>query len=317
MQNEKRVLFGLDDSDFARQAASETGNLINKSPEFKLTLFHGAPDPGISLLSELTGRDPQEIARHRELWHAQAQKVLGKAHDALLASGFEAGRLSTFLQKECSDPAGAMLKLAGAESMETIAVGRWGKATVSRQVIGSVTYRLAQLAEHLALWVVDPRICSRDVLVGLVGAPISRRVVDYAVRYFTHLEESRFTLLHVIPPVPPQYWQSGSTPDTDVRDVQRRMSEWQQAYTDSVEQAAEEAKQRLMQAGIPERNVVLKIQPQKSGIARDMLVEMEEGDHGILVIGRKGFKDIKEFGLGSKANKLLLTGRAFMVCLVN
>jgi hypothetical protein len=33
----------------------------------------------------------------------------------------------------------------------------------------------------------------------------------------------------------------------------------------------------------------------KSGrIARDILVELEEGDHGILVIGRKGYKDIKD-----------------------
>jgi hypothetical protein len=46
-------------------------------------------------------------------------------------------------------------------------------------------------------------------------------------------------------------------------------------------------------------------------------VELEEGNHGILVIGRKGYRDIKEFGLGSKASKLLVNGRAFIVCLVN
>jgi hypothetical protein len=46
-------------------------------------------------------------------------------------------------------------------------------------------------------------------------------------------------------------------------------------------------------------------------------VELEEGDHGILVIGRKGYRDIKEFGLGSKAKKLLVNGRAFVICLVN
>jgi len=36
-----------------------------------------------------------------------------------------------------------------------------------------------------------------------------------------------------------------------------------------------------------------------------------------LVAGRKGSKDKKEFGLGSKAYKLLCANRAFVVCLVN
>ena len=317
MRKEKRILFGLDDSDFSRQSSLETGNLIKTSQEFNLTLFHGVPDPDISLLSKLTGQEPQEVEKHQELWISEAQKVLQKAKDGLVESGFDPNRLSTFLERKCSDPADALLKLADAEGMETIAIGRWGKATVSRQLIGSVTYRLAQLTNHRALWVIDPRICSHDVLVGLIGAPISRRIVDYTVRYFTHLKESRFTFFHVIPPVPPQYWQFGSTPDADARDVQQKMVQWQKEYTDIVKKTADDAKKRLIQAGIPEENVVFKFQPQKSGIARDMLVELEEGDHGILVIGRKGFKDIEEFGLGSKANKLLLTARAFIVCLVS
>ena len=80
---------------------------------------------------------------------------------------------------------------------------------------------------------------------------------------------------------------------------------------------ANDAKKKLIEAGVPEQNVVFKLEPQKKGIARDIVVELEEGNHGILVLGRKGYKDIKEFGLGSKANKLLINGRAFIVCLVN
>jgi hypothetical protein len=35
-----------------------------------------------------------------------------------------------------------------------------------------------------------------------------------------------------------------------------------------------------------------------------------------LMIGRKGVRDISQFGLGSKANKLVHTAHARMVCLV-
>ncbi|MGD9041375.1 MAG: universal stress protein, partial [Desulfobacteraceae bacterium] len=79
----------------------------------------------------------------------------------------------------------------------------------------------------------------------------------------------------------------------------------------------DEGKERLIKAGVPEQNVILKLQTQVRGIARDILEELEEGKHGILVMGRKGFKDIRHFGLGSKANKLLHAAKALVICLVN
>ena len=44
---------------------------------------------------------------------------------------------------------------------------------MGRHVMGSMTYRLAQMAEDLAMWVIDPHIASHDVLLTVVGAPIS------------------------------------------------------------------------------------------------------------------------------------------------
>ena len=318
MSKEKSVLFGIDDSDFARQALLGIGGLLKNSNNLKMTLFHGASEPDFSLFSESIGQDPDALEKHRQRWGFKAQKVLEQAKEALAESGFDPGKTSTIFDKKCSDPSDALLKVAGHEGIETLAVARWGKATVSRQVIGSTTYRLSQLANNLALWVIDPRICSHNVLVGLIGAPVSQRVVDYTVRYFSHLKESKFTFMHVAPPMPPQYWESGDITAIEGHEKQEKIFQWWlKEYTDRVKEAANRAKKKLIEAGVPEQNVFFKLEPQKKGIARDILVELEEGNHGILVIGRKGYRDIKEFGLGSKANKLLVNGRAFVICLVN
>ncbi|MEN8689557.1 MAG: universal stress protein [Desulfobacterales bacterium] len=317
MGKEKSVLFGIDDSDFARQALLELGGLLKNSENLKMTIFHGTSEPDFSIFSESIGQDPDAVEKHRERWDLEAQKVLEKAKKSLIESGFDPGVTATIFEKKCSAPSDTMLRLAGHEGIETLAVARWGKTTVSRQVIGSVTYRLSQLADDLALWVIDPRICSHNVLVGLVGAPISQRVVDYTVRYFSHLKESRFTFIHVIPPIPPQYWESEGIADIEGHEKQEKIVLWLKEYTERVKEVANDAKKKLIEAGVPEQNVVFKLEPQKKGIARDIVVELEEGNHGILVLGRKGYKDIKEFGLGSKANKLLINGRAFIVCLVN
>jgi nucleotide-binding universal stress UspA family protein len=313
----QNLLFGIDDSDFAMQAAEEIGRMVQHSQGLRMTLFHGAVNPDAALLSQWFDSDPDAVERHRKRWMANAQKVLDRAEGNLRVAGMAPERLSTHFEKNCNDPAGAMLKLADAEAFDTIAVGRWGKTTVSRQIIGSVTYRLAHLTHNHALWIIDPRICSHDVLVGVVGAPISRRVLDYTVRYFSHLKESRFTFLHVIPPVPPQFWETEGISQGAENEVKQKMGAWLTDYTDRVKAIAEDARRALIAAGVPEGQIVFKIRPQKTGIARDILLEMEEGNHGILVIGRKGYKDIRQFGMGSKTHKLLIAGRAFMICLVN
>jgi nucleotide-binding universal stress UspA family protein len=195
-----------------------------------------------------------------------------------------------------------------------------GAKTLAQKIIGSVTNKLVNMAYHIPLWMIDPRISSHDVLVTIVGADISRRVVEHTIRYFSHLKESRFTLFHVIPPVAPDlhtssYWNF--IRDLREAEQQENMAQRMEEYLEKAKSIANEGKERLISAGLPEENVVVKFQPQKEGFARDILVELEEGNYGILMIGRKGVRDISQFGLGSKANKLVHTAHALMVCLVN
>ena len=313
MEKEASVLFGLDDSDFSRQGLLAAGEVLKSIEKSSLTMFHGAMD--FDLFSRLMDQDPATAEKQREQWYAGAKKVLDDAREALVADGFDAKRLSAEFERKCSDPAVSITDLARRKGIETVAVARWGKKTVSRQVIGSTTYRLALMADNLTLWVIDPRICSHNVLIALVGASVSKRVVDYAVRHFARLKGSRFTLMHVIPAVP-QWMVPDDGAQSEGVDEHEKIARMVKEYGDTVKSIAEEARNQLVGAGVPEQNISCKIVPQKIGIARDILFEMEEGNHGILVIGRKGFKAIEQFGLGSKANKLLLSSRAFMVALV-
>ncbi len=77
------------------------------------------------------------------------------------------------------------------------------------------------------------------------------------------------------------------------------------------------AKKRLINEGIPEENVAFKVQPAKKGMAGEILSELEKGNYGILVIGRKGSKEVNPFRLGSIANKLLHNAQRCFICLVN
>jgi len=317
MSVEKKLLFGVDDSDFSRQALAEAGDLQKNSPNLKITIFHGAGDPNFSFMMKMLRLSPDELEKYHQLLSLEGKSILKKAEEALTESGFDPKRVTTIFEQGCNDPSKSMMKLAGSQGFETVAVARWGETTLSRHLMGSVTYRLANMADTPAVWIVDPRIRSQDVLVTLVGAQISHRVMDYTLRYFAHLKESRFTFFHVIPAPPSQIWNYGDIRDKDsFEEQQEKIKRWLEEKTDKVTQIADEGRQRLIKAGIPEQNITLKLKPQKQGIARDILKELETDNYGIILIGRKGSKKIREFQLGSKANKLLYTAHTLITCII-
>ena len=319
MSKQQKLLFGVDNSEFARDAVAAAANLFKDNEKLKMTIFHGIPEPDPSHIFE-PSLSPEEVEKHLQLWSRERQKVIRLAKEAAIDAGFDPERVHTAYEEKCKDPVISMINLASKEDFAAIALARWGARTLAQKIVGHVTYKLINLADHLPLWIIDPRISSHDLLVTVVGADISRRVVEHTIRYFSHLKESRFTLFHVIPPLAPElhtasYWEIIS--DMSGGEQQENMGGRMQAYLDKAKSIAQEGKERLISAGIPEENVVVKFQSQKQGIARDILKELEEGNHGILVLGRKGVKDISQFGLGSKANKLIHTAHALMVCLVN
>ena len=315
---DKKLLFGIDESDFARQALAEAGDLQKNNEDLRITVFHGARDLNFSLMTKTLKLSPDELEKHHQLWRLQQKNILKKAKEALTKSGFDQNRVKTIFEQDCNDPSESMIKLAGSQGFKTVAVARWGATTMSRQVMGPVTYRLAYMGDVPAVWIMDPRVRPHNVLVTLVGTSVSRRVMDYTLQYFAHLKDSRFTFFHVIPPLPAQCWDYGCIIDKGGFEAQQeKISGWLEEETAKVKEIADEGRQKLIKAGVPEQNITLKLEPQEQGIARDILKELEVGDYGILVMGRKGSKNIRKFGLGSKANKLLHAARTLITCMVS
>lgn len=318
MSADKKLLFGVDDSDFSCQALAEIGNMQKNCTNLKIAIFHGASDSNFSFMTRMLKLSPHEFKKYHRLWEVEEKNVLKKAIEVLIKSGFDPKKVITFLEKGCNDPSESMIKMAGSQGFETVAVARWGATTLSRQIMGSVTYRLANMANVPAVWIIDPRVGSHDVLVTLVGAQVSRRVMEYTLRYFAHLKESRFTFFHVIPAPPPHMWSYECIKNKDSSEAQwKKIRWWLEEKTNMVAQIADEGRQRLIREGIPEQNITIKLKPQEQGIARDILKELETGDYGIVLIGRKGSKKIREFYLGSKANKLLYTAHTLITCLIS
>ena len=84
---------------------------------------------------------------------------------------------------------------------------------------------------------------------------------------------------------------------------------------DLVSQGMEKAKKRLVDAGFQDKNIHLKVQTRKKGVARDIAAEVQSG-YDAVVLGRRGLSGIEEFILGSVSQKVLHAAKDISVILV-
>ena len=71
-----------------------------------------------------------------------------------------------------------------------------------------------------------------------------------------------------------------------------------------------------MDAGFEEKNITIKSELKKMGIARDIIKEAESG-YTIIVMGKRGVSGIKDFLLGSISQKVFNLAKDISVLFVN
>jgi len=86
---------------------------------------------------------------------------------------------------------------------------------------------------------------------------------------------------------------------------------------DTVKDFMQKAKKVLVEGGFASKNIKVKIQKKKSGIARDILKEAEKGKYDTMVIGRRGLSGIKQFVLGSISDKVVKFAKKTSVVVVD
>jgi len=80
--------------------------------------------------------------------------------------------------------------------------------------------------------------------------------------------------------------------------------------------AAAQAKEQLVAAGFADRQITVKVEKSTKGIAADIVREAAAG-YDLIVLGRRGVSGIKEFFLGSVAQKVLNLAKEASVLFVN
>jgi nucleotide-binding universal stress UspA family protein len=84
-----------------------------------------------------------------------------------------------------------------------------------------------------------------------------------------------------------------------------------------IEPAIDEAKRKLVSAGIASSKISVKILTEKSSRAGSIITEAKEGGFGTIVIGRRGLSSVEEFFIGRVSRKILHMAKKMAVWVVN
>ena len=155
---------------------------------------------------------------------------------------------------------------------------------------------------------------NNKLLVAFDDSENAMRAVEFISKYFT--SDHNITLFNVLPdsavlcamnsPELTPYFLSQKSSFCILEDKKK----------DLINEAMQKAVDKLVAAGFDKKNIEIKIENRRIGIARDLIAESQSG-YDVVILGRRGLSGIKEFLIGSVSQKVLHAVKGVSVMIVN
>jgi nucleotide-binding universal stress UspA family protein len=152
------------------------------------------------------------------------------------------------------------------------------------------------------------------ILIAFDDSENAMRAVDFITKNFN--TAVHVTLLSIIPDSAALCEMNSPELIPYFRSQQSNFCHLENKKKELVQDALNKAKCLLLDAGFSEKNIEIKINTRKRGVARDIIEEAQSG-YDILVIGRRGLSGVKEFFLGSVSQKVFSLSKDISVVIVN
>ena len=313
---EKRILICIDGSQAGANAVAYIGFLLGKGARVKIDLLHILPDvpplflePGENMAEMLQLQGFAEQAQEENRQRGEA--IMAKAKDTLIQGGMDPSNLTASIREPSIHVARDILEMEEEAHHDAIVLGRHGMSAVEGFLMGSVTHRVLQHAKDLPICVVHGKPEFRKVLVPVVSAPNSKRVLDKVAWLLAESGPMEVTILHVVESLVVKemssMWAGLAEEGTDV----------QERVLEDAEDMLAQAKAYLEERGIPPFAIRTSLEKTPSGVARTILETAREGAYGTVVIGRRGISRAKRFLFGSVSNKVVQHARDMAVWVIS
>jgi nucleotide-binding universal stress UspA family protein len=139
------------------------------------------------------------------------------------------------------------------------------------------------------------------ILAAIDGSDQSYQSIHYVSRMLPS-ENTEIILFHVKSSISDQFWDLQNEPA--LRGNVYKIKAWEMHQQAMINEFCKKSKQCLLDAGFAQQAVSVKMQEKIGSIAKDIATESLKG-YDAVVVGRKGLNELKNYVMGSVANKLV------------
>ena len=294
-----RILLALDGSEQSAAAARYMSCVLFKKSE--VVLFHVVPETPETFRD--LAEDPLIYATDLPLraWVEHQKKniceFMEATHRLFVKAGFSRQAISVRIQNLKTGVARDIISTLR-EGFDALVIGRNGIGKLDDRMLGSVSAKLVEVCALIPVIVVGGRPDSKSVLIAFDGSKGCMKAIDTVASLLDPVD-CRVLLCHVVRTL------SLHQRRPDQLFVPEHENHWIEAHQRKLMPALDEAKQRLVDAGIPENRISQDILSHQMSRADAIFKRADTAGYQGIVAGRRGLTSVEEFQLGRVSRKLL------------
>lgn len=313
MKSVNKILIPVDGSKQSLTAVRYVGSIL-KPKNAKVVFFYVDSELPESFWDLEKNPDFRSKLAPVKAWAAQRKQLVSdsmeKAGKILINAGFQAEALSTKIQGRKAGIARDILQEATSGEYKAVIVGRTGVSNAKGIVLGSVASKLIGNLVDMPLVVIGGKPNTDKFLIAFDGSKGSMKCVT-TVGAMLNNTDSEIVICHVIRSLGIEQQSLSEIPISELE------TDWTEANVNKIKPAMEEAKRKLISAGINPSRISEKILTNKASRAGSIIAEAREGGYGTIVLGRRGLSATQEYFIGRVSRKVLHMAKKFAVWVVN
>jgi len=286
---ERKILIGIDESDYYKNILHYVGNLFAAQPEFHIDLFSVFPcqrsESGRQLLDDQELLTVMDASTRKH--YIQSKRHVQEAAEAFINAGFDAQQINAATQLSHASVVNDLLFKAKSEQYDALVVGKKDLGALAKMVSGCYSADILERCHEIPVWVINGKSFSHKLFVPVDCTPNTLNAVDHLAFILKDNPKAEIVLFH----------SASMLAHEEIAPREIFYDKWGKEWCDEHLQgeASEHGhfhfhapEQMLLEAGFPMERVH-RLKSEKGIEPAQMIVHhVKDGDYGTIVMGRRG-----------------------------
>jgi nucleotide-binding universal stress UspA family protein len=309
---EKMIVVPIDGSENALMSLDYINRIFGPRHRLRLSLVYLLPKlPSILVEAHSKSRETVDQLQQIEKRSSQmAERILTEAKDRLMQVGFAAKAVEAVFRKIELGVARDICSWAEtSKKADAIIISSRGRSRLEAFFTGEIANKVLEYVKVCPVWMVKGRVKSKNVLLAVDHSENAMRAVAHA-GFMLAGTDVKVTVFHSKRDL------RRFVPAEVLHEFPGVQKFWQRKAGDVVAPYMKKAREMLIQAGLAENQISVKMVDGSRSAARDIFMEAEENTIGTIVLGRKGCSAVEGYSMGSITKKVLDGASDMAVCVV-